>query len=480
MDNIVHTPLPPEEQERLTRLQEELEGQELTVLLERIQKQFDLSVNQIAIAAGMDESALHKILKGENREFKAEHVDALLDYLEQQGKLKNTYELAIWKRALRVSAFLHFDIYKAVEPRLLKIEDTVKRIEALKTYLREHYPALAETYNKSGGTFPVLVPLFDIAARELNKRWGWIRIPSGYRLNHISKNHYSLISTDLFPKEIGNLGADLDIEDTGFGTYSIKRRAATQMSIKHSQESNILNLGGMEFMRVQAGRFLMGSNNGDSDEKPQHSVDLPYDYWIAHYLVTNEQYNTYVKSKGIKHPVNDWEKKKDHPVTYVSWHDAISYCEWCNNLFKGEIPAGMILRLPTEAEWEKAARGTDGREYPWGNVFDKNKCNTSESGKENTTPVGLYSPHGDSPYGCSDMAGNVWKWTYGLYKPYPYKPNDGRNKWNSSGDRCVRGGSWFGNFTYARVSFRLNRNPDYVIENFGFLMTISQIGELII
>src|SRR6266498_3292183 len=170
MDNVVHNPLPPEEQERLTRLQEELEGQELTALLERPQQQFKLSVNQIAIAADMDESALHKILKGENREFKAEQVDALLDDLEQNHGIFNSYERAIWQRALRIAAFLHFELYKAVEPRLRKIEDPVKRIEALKAYLREQYPALTETYDESGGTFPIFIPLVDITARELDKR----------------------------------------------------------------------------------------------------------------------------------------------------------------------------------------------------------------------------------------------------------------------------------------------------------------------
>jgi formylglycine-generating enzyme required for sulfatase activity len=117
----------------------------------------------------------------------------------------------------------------------------------------------------------------------------------------------------------------------------------------------------MEFMRVPKGKFLMGSRDDNKsaydDEKPQHTVDIPYDYWMARYPVTNELYNAYVKSKGIKHPVDGWEKKKDHPVVYVSWKDAMAYCQWLNEMQNVEFRMqNLQLRLPTEAEWEKAAR----------------------------------------------------------------------------------------------------------------------------
>ena len=233
---------------------------------------------------------------------------------------------------------------------------------------------------------------------------------------------------------------------------------------------------GMELMRVPAGEFLIGSKANNQlaydDEKSQQGVDIPYDYWMARCPVTNELYNAYVKVKAIKHPLDGWGNKKDHPVVNVSWKDAVEYCRWLNDLLKGELPSGLVLRLPTEAEGEKAARGVDGREYPWGNEFDKNKCNTREGGKGNTTSVGLYSPRGDSPYGCADMAGNVWEWTHSLSKKYPYNASDGREDEKASGNRVLRGGSFGCDDRYARCAYR-NGGSDFLFIDFGFRVVAS-------
>ena len=132
----------------------------------------------------------------------------------------------------------------------------------------------------------------------------------------------------------------------------------------------------------------------------------------------------------------------------------MDYCHWLNNLLTAELPVGLVLRLPSEAEWEKAARGTDRREYPWGNIFDKNKCNTDEDGKRGITSVGIYSPQGDSPYGCADMSGNVWEWMHSLSKAYPYIINDGREDERASGVRVLRGGSFGFNKWTARCTYR--------------------------
>jgi formylglycine-generating enzyme required for sulfatase activity len=234
---------------------------------------------------------------------------------------------------------------------------------------------------------------------------------------------------------------------------------------------------GMEVMRVPAGPFLMGSTKENElawdDEHPQHTVDIPYDYYMARFPVTNELYNAYVKAKGIKHPVDGWGKEKAHPVVNISWKDARAYCRWLNDLLKSELPSGLVFRLPTEAEWEKAARGTDGREYPWGNQFDKNKCNTSEGGKGNTTAAGMYSPQGDSPYGCADMAGNVWEWTHSLMKKYPYKAGDGREDEKASGRRVLRGGSFSFNGRNVRCASRGDGVFDGFNNGFGFRVVAS-------
>ena len=237
----------------------------------------------------------------------------------------------------------------------------------------------------------------------------------------------------------------------------------------------IYTFGEMEFVEVPAGKFMMGSGSQDEpsdDEKPQHTVDIPHDYFMARFPVTNAQYATYVNAKGIIHPVSGWEKKRDHPVANVSWSDAMAYCQWLNDLRRNELPSGVVLRLPTEAEWEKAARGTDGFIYPWGNTFDKNKCNTDEGGKNDTTSVGVYSPQGDSPYGAADMVGNVWEWTHSLFEKYPYEVDDGREDEIISGDHVQRGGSFIGTDQFARSASRYRGYASF-LDFVGFRVVIA-------
>jgi formylglycine-generating enzyme required for sulfatase activity len=233
-------------------------------------------------------------------------------------------------------------------------------------------------------------------------------------------------------------------------------------------------LRGMEFMHVPAGKFLMGSDNGEDNERPQHIVDIPYDYWMARYPVTNEQYDLYVKAKGVLHPVHDWQNKKDHPVVNISWNTVMEYCLWLSSILKTELLSStMTVRLPTEAEWEKAARGTDDRQYPWGNTFDKNKCNSNEGKKAITTSIGSYSPQGDSLYGCADMAGNVWEWTHSEYKAYPYDFKDGREKKQKNVARVVRGGAYYFDEKKVRCTSRSRSAPHDWSGGFGFRVVVA-------
>ena len=214
-------------------------------------------------------------------------------------------------------------------------------------------------------------------------------------------------------------------------------RLAVELRQRQSSASIVEKALGLTMVRVPAGEFLYGDSR-------QRKV-LP-EFWIDRTPVTHGDYKQFIDANP-EYPVpyvdSDWTKlynwdrqartfppdKADHPVVLVSWHDAVAYADW----------AGKTL--PTEEEWKKAARGTDGRAYPWGNDFDKSKCNTSESGIGGTTPVGRYSPQGDSPYGCADMAGNVWEWT--------------ASDWSSTSKaKVLRGGSWSGGDRRARAADR--------------------------
>ena len=262
--------------------------------------------------------------------------------------------------------------------------------------------------------------------------------------------------------------------------------------------------GGLEFIHIPAGKFLMGSKEdnqlaGDS-EKPQHTVEILSDYWIGRYPVTNAQFAEFVKAtqyvtiaekeggwnlkdkyeKGFdwKHPLgakDSYEKKLDHPVVQVSWDDVQVFCKWLNDLHQSGLPQGYSFRPPTEAEWEKAARGEYGNEWPWGNDFDASKCNSSEGKAGGTTPVGAYSPQGDSPYGAVDMAGNVWEWTNSLFKGYPYDAKDGREKSDDHGLRVLRGGAFNLNPQYVRAAFRLGNLPDLRHRYLGFRVGLLPI-----
>jgi formylglycine-generating enzyme required for sulfatase activity len=253
-----------------------------------------------------------------------------------------------------------------------------------------------------------------------------------------------------------------------------------------------------ELVTVPAGPFLMGDDR-DSDARPQREVRLAT-FKIGVYPVTNVQYLRFVEAtdRAWRSDKGRRPEQANHPAVYVSWHDARAYCAWLTEVWQAEgvIAADEVVRLPSEAEWEKAARGSlpspsegegpgervEIRIYPWGNKWDETKCNTSELGLGGTTPVGIF-PEGASPYGCLDMAGNVWEWTISLWgndpdKPefrYPYDPTDGREKLEA-GDkvlRVLRGGSWDVDRDFARCAFRYGFSPYSQWSLIGFRIVVS-------
>jgi formylglycine-generating enzyme required for sulfatase activity len=217
------------------------------------------------------------------------------------------------------------------------------------------------------------------------------------------------------------------------------------------------------FVMVEPATFLYG------DEKKPHRLD--YRYWIARYPVTNHQYARFLEETARDKPTY-WTKRDFNnplsPVVGVSWDDAQAYCRWLDEKISTDgfqvasldgrlpLPKGYKVRLPAEEEWERAARGTDGRDYPWPGEFDGNRANTWESGIGSTAAVCTY-PLGMSPVGAWDMAGNVWEWTVSEEGEY----------------RVVRGGSWVIEQRHARCACRVCPHPDYFGDLLGFRVVVS-------
>jgi len=261
-----------------------------------------------------------------------------------------------------------------------------------------------------------------------------------------------------------------------------------------------LTFGGFSFVKIPKGKFIMGSrasnNLSGDDEHPQRPYEIPNNYWITCFPVSNEQFSEYAVSTRRRDVLpKDWKKKLDQPIVNVSWHEVGEYTKWLNKIFKKEIPNGLVFRLPTEAEWERASRGDLGAEWPWGNEnlddfldsgrpellarlkrenqLDEKKysnnfadyfANASKpkpSGvgadpeksaldlikmrldelrrSTELADVGTFSPVTDSPYDVADMIGSIWEWTQSLYWPYPYDVDDGREDLEASGERVIRG-----------------------------------------
>lgn len=213
---------------------------------------------------------------------------------------------------------------------------------------------------------------------------------------------------------------------------------------------------------IPGGEFTMGSDEWWPKSQPEHTNSIDA-FYLDTYEVTNSDYKEFVEKAGYR-PPDHWkngeipEGREDHPVVYVTWYDAESFCRW-----KGK-------RLPTEFEWERAARGPEGWTFPWGDKFERDYANTPQYGHGDTLPVGSFE-EGRSYYGVYDMTGNAWEWTDSWFKPYPGNNHPDENY----GERykVLKGGSWY-DCTYYKCGIsapnynRIFFQPNTKNNNFGF------------
>lgn len=249
-------------------------------------------------------------------------------------------------------------------------------------------------------------------------------------------------------------------------------------AISQTQTTTVVNHVSKTMALVTAGYFVMGSNNGPDDEKPEHRIFVK-SFLIDVLPVSNADFAKFLNARSLKNDLGEsfyddddrdarihqqnalWQADlgyATHPVNEVSWLGARDYCAWLNK------------RLPTEAEWEKAARGTDGRKYPWGNSKPDHNRALFGAAYNASAPVDAF-PEGASPYGVLDLSGNQWEWVASAYRPYPYSADDGRENQTPGPIRSTRGGghdSSEDELTTTQRGRNLSRNPKAGHHNIGF------------
>ncbi len=321
------------------------------------------------------------------------------------------------------------------------------------------------------------------------------------------------------------------------GRLAAHDRALAGQCLAHvgDPRQEVIEVDAMHFCWVPGGDFWMGSDSGDEDERPLHrNSHLQNDFWMARYPVTQAQFATFVQEEGYGQK-RFWKLAKsrgywtndgfkglleseprsapvsfpapfalaNHPVVGVSWYEAMAFVQWLNERWRrlGRLSEGWELRLPSEAEWEKAARGGlriapepligwldsperpttianpgPQRTYAWrGDAIDSEHANFKETGPSSTSAVGSF-PLGESPCGCLDMLGNVWEWTRSIWDDeitYPYKADDGREDLTSDSVRVLRGGAYYSDQTRVRCSCRFRSSPNLWSGFIGFRLALS-------
>ncbi len=262
-----------------------------------------------------------------------------------------------------------------------------------------------------------------------------------------------------------------------------------------SPDPRFVQPGGLpDFVRIEAGWFWMGDDDSsEEDERPRHRVYLDT-YELARFPTTNTMFARFIADDGYKDPrwwpeaIQDeyWSEEKGYqygnlprywddprfnnpaqPVVGVSWYEVVAYCRWLT----ATLDDGYTYRLPTEAQWERTARGTEGWVYPWGDEWREDHCNSEEAGLGVTSPVGLF-PKGAAQGGLEDMAGNVWEWCHDWYSgDYYAQSKEAHNPTGpeKGGSRVVRGGSWYNKGqTICRCGYRYGYFPWVRLSHWGF------------
>lgn len=243
-----------------------------------------------------------------------------------------------------------------------------------------------------------------------------------------------------------------------FPTPNAQARQLAERSVSSNAEweqvgpvSQIFN--GVEMVLVPGGCFMMGSEDGADDERPVHEVCFDAPFWIDRYEVTNEQYGSSSSGNSCYYT---WHSEPDRPRNCVSWFEANDFC------------TQRGARLPTEAEWEYAARGPDSLVYPWGNTFVENNVVYEGNSHDRGASVSSHSS-GVSWVGTYNASGNVWEWTNSIYDSYPYDSQDGREDWNNTNvPRVLRGGSFLSPSLILRPAYRIRHHPNTKNISYGF------------
>ncbi|MCP4287419.1 MAG: SUMF1/EgtB/PvdO family nonheme iron enzyme, partial [Gammaproteobacteria bacterium] len=372
------------------------------------------------------------------------------------------------------------------------------------TAARNYLLRLAWADDQAGQRPQTLSPDIQLAAVEVawTAALEWSTVPPAL------KEKLTQQLADWFDKKKSNL-----LSQTEPTRRVMVRNALTGRSGKRP---GITDLESMRFCYVPPGPFWMGDVAGDKlvednpsyiKENSLHKTNISYGYWLARYPVTVAQFAAFVEDKRYQPTAisNRLRGLADHPVINVTWYDALYFCQWLTTRWqkKGILSNGWHVTLPSEAEWEKAARGgleypqqniirhisqinnqgwskpslqanqIPRRRYPWGDKIDRMQVNYKDTRLSTTNAVGCF-PGGASPYGCEEMSGNVWEWTRSMVETYPYDPDDGREDIErDSPYRVSRGGSFKLGAHKVRCAIRLRYNPRGGVFDFGFRVMLS-------